>query len=51
MQDHVVSDQGGPGPRPEEATELINGKVVGGLHGKRGEVNGAVIMAGIGTFC
>jgi hypothetical protein len=42
----VVSDQGGPGPRPEEATELITGKVVGELHGKRGEVNGAVMEDG-----
>jgi hypothetical protein len=42
----VVSDPGSPGPRREETTELINGKVVGELHGKRGEVNGAVLEDG-----
>ena len=42
----VVSDPGRPGPRPEETTELINGKVVGELHGKQGEVNGAVMEDG-----
>lgn len=42
----VISDNGRPGPRRDEATELINGTVVGELHGKRGEVNGAVLEDG-----
>ena len=42
----VVSDQGRPDPRRMETTEIISGKVVGELHGKRGEVNGAVLEDG-----
>jgi hypothetical protein len=42
----VVSDQGRPGPRRDETTQLINGKVVCELHGKRGELNGAVLEDG-----
>jgi hypothetical protein len=42
----AVSDPGRPGQRPEETTELINGKGVGELHGKQGEVNGAVMEDG-----
>jgi hypothetical protein len=42
----VVSDQGRPGPRRDETTQLINSKVVGELHGKRGEINGAVLEDG-----
>ena len=42
----VVSDQGRPGPRRDETTQLINGKIVSELHGKRGEVNGALMEDG-----
>jgi hypothetical protein len=42
----AVSDQGRPGPRRDETTQLISGKVVGELHGKRGEVNGALMEDG-----
>jgi hypothetical protein len=42
----AVSDFGGPGPRPEETTELISGKMVAELHGKRGEINGALMEDG-----
>ncbi len=42
----IVSDEGKPGPRRDETTQLISGKVMSDLHGKRGEVNGAVLEDG-----
>ncbi|WP_293797929.1 hypothetical protein [uncultured Bosea sp.] len=41
----VVLDQGGPEER-SAVTEVITGKIVAVLHGKRGEVNGAVLDNG-----
>lgn len=41
----VVIDQGGPAER-EGVSETITGKVVAALHGKRGEINGAVLETG-----
>src|ERR1700722_17764154 len=42
----VVADPGRPDPRRDETTQLINSKVVGELHGKRGEINGALLEDG-----
>lgn len=42
----VVIDQGGPEERAA-ASELLTGKIVAALHGKRGEINGAVLDNGM----